>query len=94
MLQLRILDFFDSTITFRDESVSTKHRATVSDLVGYVSSWSAFQNCRNQEGEEKAADILHNLEQELVQLYTLYLSSKMCIPAVLRIFPLFFLSSE
>jgi hypothetical protein len=46
--------------------VSTKHNATVSDLVGYVSSWSAFQNYQTQEGEEKAADILHRLEQELV----------------------------
>jgi hypothetical protein len=38
----------------------------VSDLVGYVSSWSAFQNYQNQEGEKKASELLHSLEQELV----------------------------
>jgi hypothetical protein len=69
--------------------VSTKYNATVSDLVGYVSSWSAFQNYQNQEGEEKAADILRRLEQELVQLYTLYLIPKIFI-GVLRIFTFFF----
>lgn len=66
-LQLRILDCFVTERTiFRDESVSTKHNATVSDLVGYVSSWSAFQNYQNQEGEKKASELLHSLEQELV----------------------------
>jgi hypothetical protein len=58
------------TTIFRDESVSTKQNATVSDLVGYISSWSAFQNYQNQEGKENAADILHSFEQELVQFCT------------------------
>jgi hypothetical protein len=63
-------DNFTFTTIFRDESVSTRQNATVSDLVGYVSSWSAFQNYRNQEGEEKAVDILRNFEQELVKFCT------------------------
>jgi hypothetical protein len=67
MLQLRILDCFVTEWTdFRDESLSTKHNATVHDLIGYVRSWSAFQNYQNQEGEEKAVELLHSLEQELV----------------------------
>lgn len=66
--------------------MSTKYNATVSDLVGYVSSWSGFQNYQNEEGEEKAADLLRRLEQELVQVYTLYLIPNICIAAVLRIF--------
>ncbi|PNF30150.1 hypothetical protein B7P43_G01255 [Cryptotermes secundus] len=61
------IPFVDGPIV-RDESVSTKYNATVSDLVGYVSSWSAFQNYQNQEGEEKAADILLRLEQEIMDM--------------------------
>ncbi|XP_069697586.1 glycerophosphocholine phosphodiesterase GPCPD1-like isoform X2 [Periplaneta americana] len=50
----------------RDDSLFSNQKATVSDLVGYVSSWSAFQNYQKQEGEEKASVILQNFEQEIM----------------------------
>ncbi|XP_046400349.1 putative methyltransferase DDB_G0268948 isoform X1 [Ischnura elegans] len=50
----------------RDESVYLEQKGTLADLVGYVSSWSAFQNYQKQNGPEKASSILMDFEKELL----------------------------
>ncbi|XP_046400350.1 putative methyltransferase DDB_G0268948 isoform X2 [Ischnura elegans] len=52
--------------TKRDESVYLEQKGTLADLVGYVSSWSAFQNYQKQNGPEKASSILMDFEKELL----------------------------
>nr|CAD7458379.1 unnamed protein product [Timema tahoe] len=51
----------------RDESVSADYQATVTDLVGYVNSWSACQNYRRQHGDVNTANILTHFQDEIMQ---------------------------
>nr|CAD7259719.1 unnamed protein product [Timema shepardi] len=51
----------------RDESVSAEYQATVTDLVGYVNSWSACQNYRRQHGDVNTANILSHFQDEIMQ---------------------------
>lgn len=44
--------------------MKTVYKATVADLIGYARSWSAFQNCIKQEGEDKASEIIKGFEKE------------------------------
>ncbi|XP_071449871.1 putative methyltransferase DDB_G0268948 isoform X1 [Hetaerina americana] len=50
----------------RDDSVYLEQKGTLADLIGYVSSWSAFQYYLRENGEEKAARILKEFENELL----------------------------
>ncbi|XP_071449872.1 putative methyltransferase DDB_G0268948 isoform X2 [Hetaerina americana] len=52
--------------TKRDDSVYLEQKGTLADLIGYVSSWSAFQYYLRENGEEKAARILKEFENELL----------------------------
>ncbi|KAG8235356.1 hypothetical protein J437_LFUL015865 [Ladona fulva] len=57
---------FASSSILRDESVVVEQKGTIADLVGYISSWSAYQNYVKQHGKEKASKILSEFENELM----------------------------
>lgn len=59
---------FTKQPVIRDESVTTEIDATVSDLVGYVNSWSAFQNYVKLEGKPQGTLILQKFEKEVMDI--------------------------
>ncbi|KAJ9580803.1 hypothetical protein L9F63_024019 [Diploptera punctata] len=50
----------------RDEFVHVVPSVSVSDLVGYASSMSGFQNFKKQVGAEKASQVLNNFQSEIM----------------------------
>ncbi|XP_067001517.2 putative methyltransferase DDB_G0268948 [Anabrus simplex] len=59
---------FVSSPVVRDDSIYIERKAALSDLIGYMSSWSTFQNFQKQEGEERASCVLQDLEKELLDM--------------------------
>ncbi|XP_076041349.1 putative methyltransferase DDB_G0268948 isoform X2 [Oratosquilla oratoria] len=53
---------FEDYVQIRNETLYAEHQATVADFVGYISSWSSFQNFQTQHGQEAAYDILNTFE--------------------------------
>lgn len=54
-----ILNFF-----LRYEDYILEIKASLKDIIGYVSSWSAFQNYTKQLGKESGEELLRQFEDE------------------------------
>ncbi|KAK8382505.1 hypothetical protein O3P69_015415 [Scylla paramamosain] len=52
----------------RNDSYYTDKAVSVTDLTGYISSWSGFQNYRTQNGDEAAFDMLQNFQNRIMSV--------------------------
>ncbi|XP_050695492.1 putative methyltransferase DDB_G0268948 isoform X4 [Eriocheir sinensis] len=52
----------------RDDSHYTDRTVSVTDLTGYISSWSGFQNFRAKNGDEAALDLLQNFQNRIMSV--------------------------
>ncbi|KAG0713219.1 putative methyltransferase [Chionoecetes opilio] len=57
---------YDDKMEIRDDSHCTDRIVSVTDLTGYISSWSGFQNFRAQNGDEAALDMLQNFQNRIM----------------------------
>ncbi|XP_045138419.1 putative methyltransferase DDB_G0268948 isoform X2 [Portunus trituberculatus] len=52
----------------RNDSHYTDRDVSVTDLTGYISSWSGFQNYRAQNGDKAASDMLQNFQNRIMSV--------------------------
>jgi len=52
----------------RSDKHATRIDATLSDWMGYVSTWSGYQTMRKVEGEEKARQVLNNFKDQCLKV--------------------------
>ena len=52
----------------RSDKHATHIDATLSDWMGYVSTWSGYQTMRKVEGEEKARQVLNNFKDQCLEV--------------------------
>ncbi|XP_050695483.1 putative methyltransferase DDB_G0268948 isoform X3 [Eriocheir sinensis] len=59
---------YDDKMEIRDDSHYTDRTVSVTDLTGYISSWSGFQNFRAKNGDEAALDLLQNFQNRIMSV--------------------------
>ncbi|XP_063862669.1 putative methyltransferase DDB_G0268948 isoform X1 [Scylla paramamosain] len=59
---------YEDRIEIRNDSYYTDKAVSVTDLTGYISSWSGFQNYRTQNGDEAAFDMLQNFQNRIMSV--------------------------
>lgn len=66
--EVNIFVTFDNSflMLLRDDSHYTDRTVSVTDLTGYISSWSGFQNFQAKNGDEAALDLLQNFQNRCV----------------------------
>lgn len=55
-------------IYFREENFCEEIETNLQGIIGYISSWSGFQNYRKQVGEKESEAVLKNFENEFKSL--------------------------
>lgn len=66
--EIKIFVTFDNSFLMfvRDDSHYTDRTVSVTDLTGYISSWSGFQNFQAKNGDEAALNLLQNFQNRCV----------------------------
>ncbi|XP_045138420.1 putative methyltransferase DDB_G0268948 isoform X3 [Portunus trituberculatus] len=59
---------YEDNIEIRNDSHYTDRDVSVTDLTGYISSWSGFQNYRAQNGDKAASDMLQNFQNRIMSV--------------------------